>query len=301
MAGEKWSGRSLGSRFQHQIFYWLIRWAGPWAAYLLLYPVVFWYTLKVLAGRGFYPYLVRRFPGAGRLRRLGQSFRLNLAFGQALVDRSIQGLTGQVEARAATGTAETMDALLAEGRGLVILTAHVGAWQSGLIWLGRAKVPVNIVWLPQENFLPRLHFERDFQAAAPRQLDAVEPGLAMAAAASALLNGEIVVFMADRVRPGDTLTVRAGFLGAEINLPGGPFHLAARLGSPLAVIFSWRQGSGRQTGRFFKVIRPDPAPVAASRAASDLRPLAEAFTEALTGFVSEHPFQFFNFHDLWSD
>jgi predicted LPLAT superfamily acyltransferase len=265
----------------------------------LLYPVVAYYTLKVLAVRGVYPYLKRRFPRAGPGRRLGAAFRLNLAFGRALVDRAVLGLTGRADLEAPPGAAETLKNLLHEGRGLVVLTAHVGAWQTGLAWLGRAEAPVNIVMLRREADLDRHYFEHDPRAEAPKVIDSAEPGPALAAAASALLGGEIVALMADRVRPGERLRVRVDFLGAEISLPGGPFFLAARLGAPLAVLFTWRLGPGRVTGQIFKILRPGPAAGAGDGEA--LRLLVEAFAEALTDFVSEHPFQFFNFHDLWSD
>jgi predicted LPLAT superfamily acyltransferase len=296
MTGERWSSRSLGSRFKHEIFYLLIRRAGPWAAYFLLYPVVFWYTLKILVSRGPYPYLKRRFPMAGPVVSAIRAFRLNLAFGRVLVDRATLGLTGRAEFIAPPEALETLNSLLAEGRGLLILTAHVGAWQTALAWLGRTEAPVNIVWLRQEADLDRHYFEHGFQGAAPKIIDSADPGPAMAAAASALLSGEIVCFMADRMRPEETFTARAGFLGTDMSLPGGPFFLAARLGSPLAVIFTWRLGIGRAAGRIFKIIRPEE-----TRHGLSVQPLAESFTAALTDFVFEHPFQFFNFHDLWSD
>jgi predicted LPLAT superfamily acyltransferase len=299
VAGEKWSSRSLGSRFQHRVFYWLISRLGLGAAYLLLYPVVGWYTLKILVSRGFYPYLTRRFPGAGRLRQLGNAFRLNLAFGRVLVDRAGLGLTGRMDMDNRPEEAAALNELLAEGRGLVLLTAHVGTWQTGLAWLGRLDRPVNVVLWRQEADLDRHYFEHDPGAAAPRLLDAAEPGPALAAAAAALLRGEVVASMADRMLPGETWRLRAPFLGGEISLPGGPFYLAARFGAPLAGGFTWRQGPGRAAGGIFKITRPDPA--ADPRSEPALRPLAEAFTEALADFVSEQPYQFFNLHDLWSD
>jgi len=299
MAGEKWSSRSLGSRFQHRVFYWLISRAGLRVAYVLLYPVVGYYTLKILVGRGLYPYLARRFPEAGRLRQIGNAFRLNLSFGRVLADRAALGLTGRMDMDDQLEETAALNGLLAEGRGLVLLSAHVGTWQTGLAWLGRLDRVVNVVLWREEADLDRHYFEHDPGAAAPRLLAAAEPGPALAAAAAALLRGEVVVFMADRVRAGESWRLRAPFLGSEISLPGGPFYLAARFGAPLAVVFIWQPGPGRAAGAIFKIIRP--APAADPRSEAALRPLAAAFTEALADFVSERPYQFFNFHDLWSD
>ena len=80
MNRENWSSRSLGSRFKHEFFYRLIRHVGPWAAYPLLYVVVFYYSLLPGVRRRSRPYLKRRFPQSGFFASWRQSFRLNLSF-----------------------------------------------------------------------------------------------------------------------------------------------------------------------------------------------------------------------------
>ncbi|MDR1922331.1 MAG: lipid A biosynthesis acyltransferase [Candidatus Adiutrix sp.] len=296
----RWSSRSLGSRFKHEIFYRLIRLAGPAPAYVLLYVVVFYYSLCPGVVRRSRPYLRRRFPAAGFFGLWRHAFRLNLSFGLALLERAIMGLGGQMEFEAPEETKSLIEELLNEGRGLVVLTAHVGAWQTGMGWLMQKRRPVNIVSRREPGDVDLHYFEHQGQEASrPKLIDPAEPAAAMAAMTAALLAGEIVCLMGDRVRPGDSLVVPVSFLGAEIPVPGAPFFLAARLGTPVAVVFTRRLGPLRVTGEAALVIRP-PQAGRAARTDGALAPPAAAFAGALEQFVLAHPYQFFNFYDLWS-
>lgn len=298
---ENWSSRSLGSRFKHEIFYRLIRHLGPWAAYPLLYAVVFYYSLLPSVRRRSRPYLKRRFPGSGFMAAWLQAFRLNLSFGLVLLERAVMGLNGRMEFTDPANGAQTVSGLLAEGRGLIILTAHVGAWQTGLGWLEQTEAPVNIVQLRQDADVDRHYFEHaSNQAGAPKIIDAGEPAAALAAMASALLAGEIVCIMGDRVRAEDGLKVRVPFLGGEISLPGAPFYLAARLRTPLAVVFTRRLGPSRVAGEISGLIKAQ-AGSKASKSSESVKPMALSFAGHLERYVTDNPYQFFNFYDMWMD
>lgn len=299
MKRENWSSRSLGSRFKHEVFYRLIRHVGPWAAYPLLYLVVFYYSLLPGVRRRSRPYLRRRFPGGGWSAEWQRSFRLNLSFGLVLLERAVMGLTGRMTFLDPASGEQTVRRLLAEGRGLIILTAHVGAWQTGLGWLIRTDAPVSILQRRQETDVDRHYFEHDRQARAPKIIDAGEPAAALAAMTSALLAGEIVCVMGDRVRIEDSLTVAVPFLGDDILLPGAPFYLAARLGVPMAVVFTRRLGPSLVAGEVVRVIRP-ASNISASKNTESLKPLAGQFAVSLEDYVKDNPYQFFNFYDLWS-
>lgn len=298
MSAENWSSRSLGSRFKHEVFYRLIRHFGPWAAYPLLYAVVFYYSLRPAVIRRSRPYLRRRFPASGLRAAWLRSFRLNLSFGLVLLERAVMGLSGRMEFSDPKGGALKVAALLEEGRGLIILTAHVGAWQTGLGWLKQSQRPVNIVQRRQESDVDRHYFEHGPEPGAPKIIDASRPAEALGAMTSALLAGEIVCLMGDRVRPGDSLTAAVPFLGGQIRLPGAPFYLSARTGAPVAVVFTRRTGRSKVAGEVRAIIRPDGSG-RALKSAEAVLPGARRFAAALEEYVLENPYQFFNFYDLW--
>ena len=297
MNGQQWSSRSLGSRFKHEVFYRLIRHLGAWAAYPLLYVVVFYYSLCPSVRRRSRPYLSRRFPGSNWFCRWRQAFRLNLSFGLVLLERAVMGLTGRMDFSDPGHGEEMVRQLLSEGRGLVVLTAHVGAWQTGLGWLDKIDTPVNIAQRRQEVDVDLHYFEHRPGARVPRIIDLQEPAAALAAMTSALLNGEIVCLMGDRVWSRETLAVKVSFLGDPIMAPGAPFYLAAKIGAPIAVVFTKRTGPSRVAGEVWKIIRPEAG--LDLRKSDSLIPLASAFAGCLEEYVAAWPYQFFNFYDLW--
>ena len=298
MNDQPWSSRSLGSKFKHEIFYRLIRHAGAWAAYPLLYLVVFYYSLRPSVFKRSRPYLERRFPEDVFFSRWSRAFRLNLSFGLVLLERAVMGLTGRMDFSDPQGGEAIVRQLLSEGRGLVVLTAHVGAWQTGLGWLDRIDTPVNIVQRRQDTDVDRHYFEHRPGARAPAIIDPQEPVAALAAMTSALLKGETVCVMGDRVRPAETLTLKVPFLGGPILVPGAPFYLAARVGAPIAVVFTRRTGPSRVAGEVWKIMRPEKGRPAGN--ADSIRPQAEDFARCLEEYTAANPFQFFNFYDLWN-
>ena len=126
----QWSSRSIGANWQHQIFYTLIRFGGRELACLLLKFVVLYYTLfrPDVRNRSSH-YLKRRFPGRTPLATLRDSYLLNLGIGRTLVDRAVLGILGPACLEISLEGISELTALLAEGRGLIMVTAHVGSWQ----------------------------------------------------------------------------------------------------------------------------------------------------------------------------
>jgi predicted LPLAT superfamily acyltransferase len=294
-----WSSRSVGSRLQHRAFHLLLRAGGLRAAYALLYPVVAWYTLfrPSVRRRGSY-YLSRRFPGRSPLGRLGDSYRLALELGKGLVDRAAVGLLPPGTITATLHEHEALLGLLGEGRGLIILTAHVGSWQAMLPALSLLNTPVSLLIQREEGDVDRHYFELRGEAC-PFQV--VDPRGYLGGAiemVSALKRGEMLCVMGDRVFGEARGVLPVDFLGAPAPFPTGPYKIAAATGAPIAVLFSVKTGPATYQMVFAGVLR---VPERTGRGASVYRPFIESFVHLLEGFVREHPFQFFNFFDMWAD
>jgi len=287
-----WSSRSLGSRLQHEFFYALIRLGGSRAAYVFLAVVAFCYTLMPSVRARSAPYLSRRFPGCGRAARFVQALRLNFEFGKVLVDRAATGITGLCHVEPDGDGRELFTRLLARGRGLMVVTAHAGAWQwamSGLDFTGRR---LNVLYRRDPGDVDRQYFEHADNAAAPRFIDPCSDFGGVIEVTAALRAGEVVCAMGDRIMGGPGNTVRASYLGGEVSLPVGPFAIAARLGAPVAVVFAPRTGPGR--ARVLVDWHQEDASTA------DPADMARDFARSLERFSLAEPFQAYNFYDLWA-
>ncbi len=292
-----WSSRSIGSRWQHRFFYSLIRFAGRRAAYALLFLVVLYYVLfRPSARNRSRPYLLRRFPGRNPVARLWDSYRISLEAGKVLVDRAVLGILGPGRfAFDHTGREELLK-LAREGRGLILVTAHVGCWQVAMANLGMLRTPINLVIHREEGDVDLLYFEHGRDAAPYRIIDPAGPLGGALEMLHVLKHGEVLCIMGDRAMGSDRSTVAVDFLGGVVQFPFTPYQLASATGAPAAVIFPYKSGAGSYALQVAKVIR---VPVNLGRTPGAYRPYADQFVRALEDFVEAHPYQFFNFFDVW--
>lgn len=293
MARRGWDSRSFGTRFQHGIFYAVIRHFGRRAAHALLRPVVFWFVAfkpEVRRKAGYY--LHRRFPG--REARFADTYRLCLGLGKVLVDRAVLGILGPDGIAPSMADASRLEALLAEGRGLILVTAHVGGWQHAMWGLLNLKAPVSLLMHRDEGDVDKQFFEHGEGGPPFTLLDPAGYLGSTLEMLQVLGSGGVLCIMGDRSFGAATLAV--DFLGGPVPLPFSPYRLASATGAPIAVIFS-RELRGSSELQLARVIR---VPAGLGRKAAAYLPYAREFSAALERFVAEHPYQFFNFYDMWN-
>jgi predicted LPLAT superfamily acyltransferase len=293
-----WSSASVGSRLQHGIFYALIRLGGRRLAYALLYPVAAWYALfSAEARRRASPYLSRRFPGRGPGGRLRDRFRLILDLGKVLVDRAVVGILGPRELGVTLHGRDELLAALGEGRGLILAVAHVGCWQVAMSALGFLEKPVSMLMHREDGDVDRQYFEH---AGIPCPYRVIDPRGYLGGALEmlqVLKAGEVLCVMGDRVLGSRRNVLRLPFLGEPAPFPYSAFKLAASTGAPVVVLLSHKSGPSAYVLEASRVIR---VPAETGRRAGELRPYAIQFVEALEAYARRHPFQFFNFYDMWA-
>ena len=271
---------------------------GRKGAYALLVFVVLYYTLfRPSVRERSRPYLRRRFPGRNPLAGLWDSYRLNLGIGRILVDRAVLGIVGPKGLRVSLAGREELEALLAEGRGLVLVTAHVGCWQLAMSSLSSLETRVSLLMHREEGDLDRHFFEHGGGSAPYRIVDPAGYLGGTLEMLQVLKHGETLCIMGDRVMGGESGTVSVDFLGRPVELPFSPYKLASATGAPVAVIFPYQTGEGGYALQVARVIR---VPEGLGRSSRAYRPYAAQFVEALERFVAEHPYQFFNFFDMWA-
>ena len=298
-AGSPWTARSLGSAFQHNVFYTLIRFGGRQGAYFLLVFVVAWYVLfrPLVRKRSGY-YLGRRFPGSTPFQRLWQCYSLCLGLGKVLVDRAVLGILGPHHLNCRLTGYDQLRALLDEGRGLILVTAHVGCWQLGMASLQKLDTPVSLLIHREEGDVDRHFFEHGHKAPPFRIVDPRGYLGGTLEMLQVLKKGEVLCIMGDRVMGGQGSKLAAEFLGGEVAIPFSPYKLGSATGAPIAVIFPHKSGHDSYVLQVARTIR---VPENLGRSAAAYQPYAVQFLQALEAFVQEHPFQFFNFFDMWTD
>jgi len=292
----EWRIQGIGARWQLGFFHGLIRLAGRPVAYALADGVSLYYTLtRPSVRRRCRPYLAHRFPERTGIGRLADTFRLSRTFARLMVDQAAQRILGRGEFTTHLLGREDLTALLGEGRGLVIVTAHVGAWQLGMANLAHLAPPISVL----------ARFDAGdagspFQAFAGRDFRIIDPESFLGGVPdmlAALQRGEVLCLMGDRAWGAGGGTVSVEFLGGPVSLPFTAYKLASATGAPVAVLFPHKPGPDQYEMQVAAVIRVPPG---LGRAPEAYRPYAAAYAQALERFLETYPYHFFNFFDLWA-
>lgn len=264
-------------------------------AYGLLYPVCLYYLcVDREAYRGAAAYVRRRFPESGAPGRCRHIYRLLVSQGRQLIDR-YAALTGAVPfAFDLRGVDLLRETLKTGGRGMILLTAHVGNWQIAMTTLGGLGKPVNLVMRPEDNEAVKRAL-RLYPRTDSLHVISPEEGLDGAMEIMNALNrDEIVSFMGDRPFAFKSAPVR--FLGDTARFPCGPFQIAAAADCPVQVMLAAREGYAKYSVEF------KPLTTVRDNHKGGGRPYQrsmQAYADMLEAFTAAYPYQCFLFTDIW--
>jgi lauroyl/myristoyl acyltransferase len=177
---------------------------------------------------------------------------------------------------------------IAEGRGLVLVTAHLGNWElGGRLIASRLKRPTHVIVAAEAD--PGV--ER-FLRGGDSPINFVRRGdpRAMMPLVGALRRGEVVALQGDRAL-GTRGDVTVDFFGAPAAFPLGPFVLARAAHVPMVPAFCLLGRDLRYT-----VVIAEPIRVALGEETAALGRWARILETA----VRRAPEQWFNFFDVWS-
>jgi lauroyl/myristoyl acyltransferase len=185
------------------------------------------------------------------------------------------------------GDAHLLDAA-AEGRGLVLVTAHLGNWElGGRLLAARLGRPTHVVVAAEAD--PGV--ERFLRGSpAPVRFVRRRDPTAVVPLVAALRRNEVVALQGDRAL-GTRGDAPAEFFGAPAAFPLGPFVLARAAGAPVVPAFCLLGRRARYT-----IVMAPPIRVSAGGEAAALA----TWVAVLETMVRRAPEQWFNFFDVWS-
>ena len=181
------------------------------------------------------------------------------------------------------------------GRGVIVATAHFGAFESAVASLLEHEPKIHVVFQRDrsgafEEVRRRLH-ERLGVIEHP-----IDDGLSAGAGLrGALQRGEAVLMQADRVMPGQRGTLMP-FFDSHIEMPVGPAKLAAMTHSPIVPVFARRMPGGKVRITIHPAIQVNLAenPDALTDTVRHLAVVIESH-------VREHPEQWLTLHQPWRE
>jgi predicted LPLAT superfamily acyltransferase len=283
--GSLWALRAMNA---------LYRRFGRRFAVVVLYPVAAYFTLRYprvrSASRGF---LEAAHADVG-------TFRHVLEFAVQIFDRMVSWGDSFDRVEMEKSRSVALLELARQGRGGILVGAHLGSFDLLRLVADRYDVRVNVLMFTAHADRINAFFERLDPRSRVRVLpidpDSVQTAFAVRRCVE---RGEFVGILADRVPPGGRgRTALAPFLGRPAAFPTTPFELAVLLGCPLLFCLCLRTGDARYEALAHTLYDGGPLPRAerAARAGA----LLHAYVRELETACRRAPEQWFNFYDFWA-
>jgi predicted LPLAT superfamily acyltransferase len=297
-----------GSLWGMRFTAWSYRWLGRRACGVLVHGIVAYFFVTDRKGRrASAAYLRRVFAtpkgraALGRAPGRWHSFLHYREFALSIVDR-IGIWFGHVEDFNYEMIGEEhLDRVAEQGRGAILIGAHLGSFDALRMLAERKKSIVNVLMFTANaeriNTLFR-ELSPDMDARVIRvDPESVESVFAIR---ECLRRGELVAILGDRIEPGEqNRAVRIPLFGDWVELSKAPFLLAALLDCPVLMILAFREQSGRYS--VFAEKLADRVRLPRHERDKAVTELLASYASRLEFYCQRYPFHWFNFFDYWKD
>ena len=203
--------------------------------------------------------------------------------------RWMGGSRADIEQRITSEGLEHVDRCLQEGRGALILTAHLGNWDIMGLWAA-GRYPLTIISKEMRNDGVNAFW---MEKRAASGLKIVPSRNSYRACLSVLKKNGLLGFIFDQ-----NMTRMDGifvdFFGRPACTTPGLAMLSAHAQSPVVPVFMVRRPDGSQVVRGFKAIPPP-----ADRSPETIKAATQAYTAVIERMVREHPDQWIWMHRRW--
>lgn len=186
---------------------------------------------------------------------------------------------------------ENLEAARRLGRGVIIVTAHLGNYELGAAWLGALGYPVHGMVEDVEPEMLTL-LERYRTATGMRT---ISRNRGARDAYRVLKSGEVLLLVADRVIGDTSDALEVPFCQGRRAVPRGPAVLSLATGAPIVIGIAVRTPDGPR--RYRIVLEPPIMPDGTEPDAAST--LTRRVTDRLAAAVREYPDQWFVFQPGW--
>jgi KDO2-lipid IV(A) lauroyltransferase len=262
-AGKRKNSNSSGNpaRFWLRLFFRIAE-SAPWLLRMLKRPVVWGVVRCSPSIRHATAMNAKRLLGPNTTKSDCGTFAAKVVgcFYDIVIDIAKSGRLTVAQLRSQIDSIEGHEEFLAtraDGKGAIILTAHMGSFEVGLSALAELEPQIHVVF-KRDEFDQFETIRRRLRATLGVHEAAIDEGLdTWLRLRGALESNQVVVMQGDRAMPGQKAQV-VPICGGHLLLPLGPIKLAQISGSPIIPVFCIRTKSGRCRLFVERAIRVEP-------------------------------------------
>lgn len=236
--------------------------------------------------------LKRSFPekSDSEIRDLARRMYANLGMNLMELFRLADPRSGYPGSLVETEGAEHMAAAQARGKGVIVLSAHVGNWDLLCTAAPTWGYPLTIITKVIKN---KALNELWMEIRSRYGLKFVPAHNSYRACLSALRKNEIVGFVLDQNMI-DKEGIFVDFFGKPACTSPGLAYMSAQSGAPVVPSFMVRKPKGRHLVKFLPLIEPPP-----DRKPETIRDYTQRYTKVIEDVVREYPDQWIWLHRRW--
>jgi KDO2-lipid IV(A) lauroyltransferase len=187
---------------------------------------------------------------------------------------------------------ENIKEALSKGKGVILLSAHIGNWELGGAVMSLIGYPISGVVLPHGDRKINEFFTRQRRRV---NMNPIEIGSSLRSCYRVLQDNGLLALLGDRdfTKTGDI----TDFFGRKVLIPSGPASLSHRLGSAITPAFFIRNPDDTFTMHIERPIFPENT----EAGKATVKELMKKCTSAIEACVRRYPTQWYVFKDIWDE
>ncbi len=286
-----------GTRLGHWLFYAVLKWFGPLPAYIMLAFVVPYYVFVLKRPRREASYYLKRmFPKDNNFRRALRTYQHIYHLGLCLIDQAAMGIMGREKFDIDFQDREKLYELSKSTRGIVLLTSHVGNWQTSMAVVDDMDKPVNFLLRLEDHVADRYFFNLSGNDKSIKIIDPTTFMGGLIQVTQVLQRGETVSIMGDRAW--GARTMEYDFLDKKALFPITPYHLVTANGSDLVILLTARTGKLAFRIKYIHFPYVDMDLKDKSKE-EKINYLLGKYVAVLESWINKYPYMWFNFFNFW--
>ena len=286
----QWDGKSKGTVLGYKIFVFFIKKAGIRSAYFILYFVASWYFLFLTKSNRAIFYYFRKRLGYSWLKSKQMVFKSYYTFGQTIIDKISISAGMRSRFTYEFDGVEILKKLLAEKRGGVLISAHMGNFEIAEHFFGEIDLDfqINLVTTDLEHSAIKNYLEKITKKSGIKFIIVKDDLSHIFEINAALARNELVCFTGDRYFEGVKF-LSGDLLGESAKFPAGPFLIASRLKVPVVFVYVMKEP------KLHYHLYAREAEVKHR----DEKGLLAEYINSVEMMVNRYPLQWFNYFDFW--
>jgi predicted LPLAT superfamily acyltransferase len=288
-----WQGKSKGKPWGYRVFVSVLKIGGVIPAYILLRFVTFYYLIfSYQSTKHIYNYFHTRL-GYGAVKSILKVYRNYNLLGQSLIDKVVvmSGIPNKFTFD--FDGVENLHKIASLKKGGLLLSAHIGSWETAGHLFHTVTNRINIVVFDGENEGIKEYMESVTGKIGVNLIIIKDDMSHIFKINEALANNELVCMHADRFIEG-AKTVKVNFLGAEARFPLGPFMLASRFKVPVSFVFAVKESTFHY--HFFATEIKDYLHLEKD---DIIQQMLKDFVGYMEDKVKKYPEQWYNYYNFW--